>query len=344
MKKNFANFPWLAFSILLLSILQGSVLAGGALKSNLTRHGNVIKSAFVGVVKQAKPSLVEIEINGTKACPGTLIQYRKGDQPGLVVCKASLLGEHVSNQDEFRFHDAKGAWQPALFLGYDKELDMAFLKIDFFGSGKQNKIHHATKTQPGQWLISPGYQMELPIGIGVLGAEPRTIDSSKGYAGLNVDETDDGLAVTKVMANSGAAHAGLLAGDHLMESGNKLAQKRRWLSKLLRQYEPGDWLVLLAKRGEMVIKIDLQIGTSWNSILDRQAMMNRFGSDISERRTGFRSVIQHDTILHPKYCGGPIVNLKGEIVGVNIARAGRTDTLAVPIAEILDAASKFTQD
>ncbi len=339
--KNFLRF---AIAMLFLSIFPADLLAGGALKFDLTRHGKMIKSAFAGVVAQSEHLVVKIEINRAGTCTGALVKYDSEDKSGLVVCKASLLGEYVSDEDRFRCCDQQKIWRSATFLGYDRELDICFLKLDLSDVREQKKIHHAAKAEAGQWLVSPGFQEKLPLGIGVLGAEPRVIDSSRGFAGLSVDETDDGLAVTKVMANSGASRAGFLTGDHLMETKEKLAQKRRWLSKLLRQYEPGDWLVLLAKRGGMVIKLDLQIGTPWMNVFERQAMMNRFGSDVSRRRTGFRSVFQHDTILHPKNCGGPIVNLKGELVGVNIARAGRTDTLAVPIQEILDTAQKFEQD
>ena len=343
MKKNLVNSIWLTCLFLFASVPPGSVVAGEALELDLTRHGSMIKSAFIGVVQQSQHVVVEVEINREITCPGTLIEYRAKGKSALVVCKASLLGEHVSLQDQFRCHAIAGAWQSAKFLGYDKDLDLSFLRVDFPDAKKQIEIRHAKNSQPGQWLISPGYQQKLPLGVGVLGAEPREIDSSAGYAGLSVDETEQGLSITKVMANSGAAHAGFLTGDFLMESEERPASKRRWLSRLLGQYEPGDWLIVLAKRGEEVIRFDLQIGTTWNSTLNRQALMNRFGSDVSERRTGFRSVIQHDTILHPKHCGGPIVNLKGELVGVNIARAGRTDTLAVPVAEILKTARKFEE-
>lgn len=326
---------------LLLTIPVKNLSAAETLSFDLTRHGKIIKSAFTGVVAQAKHAVVKVEINRAKTSTGTLVKYESEDKTGLVLCKASLLGEFVSSEDQFRCCDTAGVWRAAQFLGYDRELDLCFLKIDLSDFSTQKNIPHAAHTEAGQWLVSLGYQQKLPMGIGVLGAEPRVIDSSQGFAGLSVDETDNGLSVTKVMANSGASRAGFLTGDRLMETDNKQAKKRRWLSKLLRQYEPGDWLPLLAKRGGMVIKLDLQIGTPWMNVFERQALMNRFGSDVSERRTGFRSVFQHDTILHPKNCGGPIVNLKGELVGVNIARAGRTDTLAVPIQEILDTAKKY---
>jgi serine protease Do len=59
-------------------------------------------------------------------------------------------------------------------------------------------------------------------------------------------------------------------------------------------------------------------------------VQNRMGGDLSKRRSGFPVFLQHDTILKPKDCGGPVVDLDGKAIGINIARAGRTDTLALP--------------
>ena len=52
---------------------------------------------------------------------------------------------------------------------------------------------------------------------------------------------------------------------------------------------------------------------------------------MSNRRWGFPSVIQHDTVLRPSDCGGPVVDLDGYAVGINIARAGRVASYALPV-------------
>ena len=55
---------------------------------------------------------------------------------------------------------------------------------------------------------------------------------------------------------------------------------------------------------------------------------------MSKRRTGFPSVLQHDTALWPSDCGGPVLDVDGHAVGVNIARAGRVESYAIPAAAI----------
>jgi serine protease Do len=59
------------------------------------------------------------------------------------------------------------------------------------------------------------------------------------------------------------------------------------------------------------------------------------GGPISLRRTNFPNVLQHDTVLQPEQCGGPVVDLDGNVVGINIARAGRVESYAVPAETIL---------
>ena len=58
--------------------------------------------------------------------------------------------------------------------------------------------------------------------------------------------------------------------------------------------------------------------------------MNRMGGELSDMRSGFPLALQHDCPIEPNACGGPLVNLDGEVVGINIARAGRIKSYALP--------------
>jgi S1-C subfamily serine protease len=57
---------------------------------------------------------------------------------------------------------------------------------------------------------------------------------------------------------------------------------------------------------------------------------------LSEKTGGYPDVIQHDIPLPPELCGGPLFNLNGKCVGVNVSRAGRTKTYAIPADEIVE--------
>ena len=53
------------------------------------------------------------------------------------------------------------------------------------------------------------------------------------------------------------------------------------------------------------------------------------------RLSGFDQVMQHDTVLDPDECGGPLLDTRGNVIGINIARAGRVVSYALPASLIL---------
>jgi serine protease Do len=44
--------------------------------------------------------------------------------------------------------------------------------------------------------------------------------------------------------------------------------------------------------------------------------------------------LPHDTPLRPKDCGGPLVDTDGRVAGINIARALRVATYALPARDV----------
>ena len=57
----------------------------------------------------------------------------------------------------------------------------------------------------------------------------------------------------------------------------------------------------------------------------------------TERRglRGYKKVFEHDAVVHPQFCGGPVVDVHGLVVGIHIARATRTIGYAVPSHEVM---------
>lgn len=58
--------------------------------------------------------------------------------------------------------------------------------------------------------------------------------------------------------------------------------------------------------------------------------------DVSRRRCDFPAVFVHDMPLRLNEYGSPVVNLKGEVIGINIAREDRTGSLAIPIDKVAE--------
>ena len=70
------------------------------------------------------------------------------------------------------------------------------------------------------------------------------------------------------------------------------------------------------------------------ALMDTVPVLNDEDTRETQPTIGFQRVLQHDTVLEPEDCGGPLVDLEGRVVGVNIARAGRIETLAIPAREV----------
>jgi serine protease Do len=137
-----------------------------------------------------------------------------------------------------------------------------------------------------------------------------------------------------VLEGTSAARAGLQANDIIVRINDQVVTTREALIDMVGAFRPGDRVQLKVRRGEEVIDISTTLGNRMSG--SRRDFQNRLGGDLSERRGGFSQAIQHDTVLRPRECGGPLVDLDGRVVGVNIARAERVASYAIPTAVVLD--------
>jgi hypothetical protein len=96
----------------------------------------------------------------------------------------------------------------------------------------------------------------------------------------------------------------------------------------------GDPVILTIRRDGHVLDVHIvKVNPGDRNRLDA------YLSPVSLRRHGFPAVFAHDGRLSPSQCGGPVVNLAGEVIGLNIARADNTRTLAIPagvLNEVVD--------
>ena len=85
--------------------------------------------------------------------------------------------------------------------------------------------------------------------------------------------------------------------------------------------------VRLAVRGEM-----------FNEHLSRNDEMS---GNFSPRRSGFPRVMQHDILSSRTEQGGPLLDLDGRCVGMNIARANRAESFAIPVEDLQELAARL---
>lgn len=309
-----------------LAVLAALLIFTGMAAAQADRSHNRVLAAFREVVSESTKSTVQITCDGQKAALGAIV-----DANGFIVTKAS----EIKGKIECQLQD--GRKLPAQLIGRDPSLDLAMLKVD----AKDLPVVAWRDEAPavGSWLATPGLHKD-PVAIGVVSVAARKIAAPFGYMGVMPDEDEAVARIASVSRGSAAEKAGLLANDVIKTINGKEVKGRKQLVDTIHAYQPGETVELIVQRGteELNVRVTLmslsQIAHNDRGQPDRAEFQNNLGGALSERRAGFILAIQHDTVLRPSECGGPIVDLDGKVIGINIARAGRVESYALPAATV----------
>ncbi|MDZ4820212.1 MAG: PDZ domain-containing protein [Planctomycetota bacterium] len=293
------------------------------------RNHTKVKEAFLGVVAKANESTVQILCDDQLAALGTVV-----GRNGYILTKASELTGKIA----CRLRD--GRKLEAQLVSSHSATDLALLKVEATGL---KEIQWASPEVPaiGSFLATASPRDDV-LSIGVVSVAPRKIPAASGVLGIAVGQADTGPCVDQVLEGSSAEKAGLQTNDIITQINQRNVNTRDELIDTIGEYLPGDRIELHVVRGEQPLKIAAMLGTRSGD--GRREFQNRLGGELSERRGGFEQALQHDTILQPRECGGPIVDLDGRVVGINIARAERVASLALPSEVVLRVLPKLKAD
>lgn len=294
---------------------------------------------FQPAVQDAANSTVRLISDGDEVALGTIVSA-----DGWVITKASQI--EGDRTPEIRLPDGKTI--RAEVIGSDEDYDIALLKIERTDL-TPIKFTESKEGLVGNWVATPDLEGRA-IAVGVIGVGTRNISSFElriakatrvggAFLGIQMRTIDgEGVQVEEVIEKSGAEKAGLKKGDLIVGLGEKVIRDQNILAEMLRTRKPGDTIELKIVRSEKERTIEATLGKrpSGDSRSDYQ---NNLGSKLSDHRAGYPTILQHDTVIPPTDCGGPLVDLDGRVLGVNIARAGRTESYAIPgeiITRIVD--------
>lgn len=283
------------------------------------RSNPAFMQAFREVVQPSSRSTVRVQCDGKDTCLGTVVAA-----DGWILTKAhDLTGKIVCKLGDGRDFEAR-------IIGIHEPHDLALLRI---GALQLRPIEFATSqnAKPGGWVASVGTGAD-PAAIGVVSVATRKVNEA--YLGIQIDAAPQGLLVTAVMQKSAAHKGGLRAKDILLYVNQQKIADADQMQQLLAERKPGDTITLTIRRGDMEQDITLKLQSREQAGAFRSEFQNRLGSELSNRRSGYGILLQHDSVLKPSDCGGPLVDLKGRVIGINISRAGRVETWALP-AEIV---------
>lgn len=320
-------------SLLAMVLLAGVLLTPPALaqrRDPLSKHSEKVLEAFRDVVAKANPGVVQVLSDGKTSALGTIVAA-----DGWIVTKFTQLGDKL----EVKLPDGKTF--AAKIVGVKDEYDLALLKVDAKGLPAL-QLQAAKNAAPGDWVATPGIG-KAPVAVGVVSVAPRAMtrrdyppatNPNSGFLGVTLDEADGGPKITTIQDNSAAAKAGLKVGDVILSVNAKAIPDPVSLMNTLALHKPNETVTFKIKRAGKEEEVKATLGKR-PATASRPDFQNRLGNELSDRRTGFPQILQHDTVLKPNECGGPLVDLDGKVIGINIARAGRVETYAIPAENVV---------
>lgn len=292
-----------------------------------------VLAPFKAVVARANESTVRIRGDDKDIALGTIVFA-----DGYILTKASELRGVLS----VRLPD--GTEYEAKTVATHVPTDLAMIKIDIKDL-KPVTFSDAAKSQVGHWLAAAGPQSDA-VAVGIVSHGVRKLtdfdavinNANRGFLGIiPVDEKDKdgkvvGAKIESLEAKGGGAKGGLKKNDVIVEVNGQATPGQETLRALLENLRPGDTVKLkVLREGE---EKELKATLTGQLAPSRGDIQNAMGGELSGRRTGFPTVLQTDMVVEPKNCGGPVVDLDGKVLGVNIARAGRVETWILPSENI----------
>jgi serine protease Do len=295
------------------------------------KNNEQIKSLLRPVLASAAAATVRVSCDGHPVALGTVV-----DADGLILTKASQLGE----KPECRLAD--GRTLPAKLLGTDEATDLALLHVD---AKNLTPVVWTDPPTPGSMVAAtaPG---SGPLAIGAISDVPQPMPGPTrdgrphGWLGVRVGPADEGAEVEEITPGSAADKAGLRNGDLIKRLDGTVLRSSDELIDKLRGMPPNKAVSLTVVRKDK----DMEVKVTLSSASGRLEQDHWGGGPFSDRRWGFSKVIPHDLGISPTDCGGPLVDLDGRCVGVNIARALRVASYALPASVVKDTVEKLRKD
>ena len=292
-----------------------------SLKRSRYRSGEATLSAFAPVSEATRCSIVKLNVNGATVALATVV-----DTNGLALTKASEL-----KKGKLTGWLATEKEVDAELLSTDDEEDLALVRVHAVGL---RPIQWAAgDVAIGQWAITPGIAA-TPQAVGIVSVLPHRVHPARAYIGVEFDHFGSTPKIKDVLPGLGAEQVGLKSNDVILAVNAVAMTNIDQDVKALREFREGQNVKLRVQRRKTQFTVEVRMMVPRAGQLDgdpeAQRRLGRLEGEVSRRSQGFEQAIEHDTVLQPWLCGGPLVDLDGKAIGINIARASRVSTYALP--------------
>lgn len=276
--------------------------------------------ALAPVAKKNEGSSAIVAIDGKMVALGTVISANGRLLTKDTETKKGKLTVRLGDKN----YDAK-------VLKRFPEQDLALLKID---ATDLKPVRFQTTEPPlGSILTTIGARNE-PLGIGLLSVPGRAM-AKVGFIGIRGGQSDKGVLIEQLVPKGAAEEAGLKDKDIITSIDGRKVDDHLEFGNLIRGRKAGDVLKVEYLRGDEARKATVKLKErAMRDNIRNDPRMKLSHGELSEKTSGYPDAIQHDIPLPPQLCGGPLFDLTGRCIGINVSRAGRTRTFAIPADEI----------
>lgn len=305
------------------------VRSGGAEKAIVDQDKEVLEAVKPTLDPLGK-SVVALLAGGKALTLGTIVRA-----DGFVLTKRS---EIAKAKGSLTVRLADGREFPGVEVRQFADHDLALVKIDADALPAVTIPETSEPLALGRLIFTPGGAAGPMLAMGVVGVQDRALKDSGGYLGLGLEDDggEKGVVVREVVVGGPAARAHLIKKDRIVAVNDNPVAKAEELTALIRSLAPNDKVQLQYFRGDEERTAEVTLGDR-AKLPTREGMRNpatAIGTKVSDRVAGFPMIFQHDQPLKPEECGSVVADLHGRIVGVNIARAGRVNTFAIPAGTV----------
>ncbi len=228
-------------------------------------------------------------------------------------------------------------------LMVDPTWDVALLKIE--ASGLVPVAYAATSAVPqGTWVVANGATTRTVRRLlaGIVSAKIREIPASGGAAlGVILNPKSKLLELDAVNEKSGAKEAGLQKGDVILSIEGKKMKKIDEIGEILKDRKAGSTVKVTYRRNEVETTVEVRLAARGEMFTDQMNRNDQMSGEFSPHRSGFPRVMQHDILGSRTVEGGPLLDLDGRCIGMNIARANRAESFAIPVEDLKELAARL---
>ena len=258
---------------------------------------------------------------------------------GHILTKASEIldaKELAVTVDQVNYREVK-------LLAVDPTWDVALLKVE--ASGLVPVVYAPTSEVPqGTWVVANGATTRTARRLlaGIVSAKIREIPASGGAAlGVVLNGKSKLLEVDAVNEKSGAKEAGLQKGDVIVAIEGKKLKKIEDIAEILKDRKAGSTVKMTYRRKGEETTVDVRLAARGEMFTDQMNRNDQMSGEYSPRRSGFPRVMQHDILGSRSVVGGPLLDLDGRCIGMNIARANRAESFAIPVEDLKELAGRL---